>query len=143
MVETTINHVYEVLDLVDKAKTSKEKVEVLKNHSSTALKDILIGTFDDSIQWNLPEGIPPYRPAEASSAPSTLHKQLNTLVYFVKGNRGDELVKFKRESMFISLLESIHPEDAKVVLAMVAKKLPVKGLTKAVVKEAFPDLIRK
>ena len=45
--------------------------------------------------------------------------------------------------MFIRLLESIHPKDAKIVLAMVAKKLPVKGLTKTMVKEAFPNLIRK
>jgi Family of unknown function (DUF6433) len=142
MAENNANYVHEVLNLVHKAKTSKEKVDILKNNSSMALKNVLFGTFDDSIQWNLPEGEPPYRPAEPNSAPSTLQKQLNALVYFIKGNKGDALAKFKRESMFISLLESIHPEDAKVVLAMVSKKLPTKGLTKAVVKEAFPDLIR-
>ncbi len=142
MAETNTKFVYEVLALIDKAKTKQEKLDLLKQHESNALKNILVGTFDESIEWNLPEGEPPYRPAEPSSPSSTLHRQLNNLVYFIKGNKGDNLLKFKRESMFVSMLESIHPEDAKVVIAMVAKKLPVKGLTKALVKEAFPNLIR-
>lgn len=143
MVENNTKYVHEVLALIDKAKTKQEKIDLLRNHESTVLKNVLKGTFDDVIQWNLPEGEPPYRPAEPSSAPSTLHRQLNNLVYFIKGPKGDALVKFKRESMFVRMLESIHPEDAKVVIAMVAKKLPVKGLTKALVKEAFPNLILK
>lgn len=142
MAENNTKFVYEVLALIDKAKTKQEKIDLLKQHESNALKNVLLGTFDESIEWNLPDGEPAYRPAEPSSPPSTLHRQLNNLVYFIKGNKGDSLIKFKRESMFVRMLESIHPEDAKVVIAMVAKELPVKGLTKALVKEAFPNLIR-
>ena len=43
--------------------------------------------------------------------------------------------------LFIEMLESIHPEDAKILLNMVVKQPPVKGITKAVVKQAFPDLL--
>jgi hypothetical protein len=39
------------------------------------------------------------------------------------------------------MLESIHAEDALIVLDMVAKKSPVKGLTKKLVLEAFPKLL--
>jgi hypothetical protein len=39
------------------------------------------------------------------------------------------------------MLESIHAEDALIVLDMVAKKPPVKGLTKKLVEEAFPTLL--
>jgi hypothetical protein len=52
------------------------------------------------------------------------------------------MLKIKREMMFIRMLESIHPEDAKIVVAMLTRKLPTKGLTKALVKEAFPKLLR-
>jgi len=107
------------------------------------LKNVLIGTFDDAIEWNIPDTPPPFVPADERYAPSSLQKQLNQLIYFIKGNKGDKLLKVKRETMFIRLLESIHPKDANIVLAMVAKKLPVKGLTKALVKEAFPTLIQK
>lgn len=141
MAENRTKLVYEVMELVDKASTKQEKINILKNHDNMALRNILIGTFNDKIEWNLPEGEPPYRPSDEQSVPSTFNKQLNQLVYFIKGNKGDALPKLKRERMFIQLLESIHPQDAKLVLAMVAKKLPVKGLTKAMVKEAFPNLI--
>jgi len=43
--------------------------------------------------------------------------------------------------LFIEMLETIHPEDAKILLNMIQKKPPVKGLTEKVVKEAFPDLL--
>lgn len=143
MVEVRTKMVYEVLEMVDKASTKQDKMDILKNNDSMVLRNVLIGTFDDAIEWNLPEGDPPYTPSEEHNAPTFLSKQLSQLVYFIKGNKGDNLTKLKRETMFIRLLESIHPKDAKIVLAMVAKKLPVKGLTKAMVKEVFPNLIRK
>ena len=142
MNENVSKYVHEVLALVDKAASKKDKIELLQKHDSMVLKNVLLGTFDDSFEWDLPPGTPPYQPCDAHNAPSNLTKQLNNLPYFIKGQKKD-LLKIKREMMFIRLLESIHPEDAKIVLAMVAKKLPVKGLTKALVKEAFPNLIRK
>jgi hypothetical protein len=47
--------------------------------------------------------------------------------------------------MFIKLLEAIHPNDAKVIIRMKDKDLQgmYKGVTKKLVEEAFPGLIRK
>ena len=143
MADTHAKFIHEILDLVDKAKTKQEKIELLKRHDSMVLKNVLVGTFDDNIVWNVPDTPPPYVPADEFMPASTLQKQLNQLLYFIKGNKGDNLMKVKRETMFIRLLEVIHPKDAKIVLAMVSKKLPVQGLTKALVKEAFPNLIQK
>lgn len=141
MADTHPKFIHEVLDLVDKAKTKQEKIDLLKKYDSMVLKNILIGTYDSKIVWNIPEGVPPYTPADEMAQSSTIQKQLNQLRFFIKGGAGDTLLKVKREMMFIRLLESIHPKDAQIVLAMVAKKLPVKGLTKALVKEVFPKLI--
>jgi hypothetical protein len=51
----------------------------------------------------------------------------------------------KVESMFIKVLEAIHPKDAEVVIAMKDKKFngKYKGLTKKLVSDAFPGLISK
>jgi hypothetical protein len=143
MVDTHPKFIHEILDLIGKAKDKQERIELLKKHDSNVLKNILIGSFDDAIEWNLPDTPPPYNPADEHLPPSTINKQLNQLPYFIKGNKGDGLSKVKREAMFIRMIETIHPKDAEVVLAMVAKKLGVKGLTKALVKEVFPNLIRK
>ena len=49
----------------------------------------------------------------------------------------------KRESLFISLLETIHPKDAELFLEAKDKNLKYKGITKKLVMDAFPNLIRK
>lgn len=133
--------IYEVLDAVGKAKTKKEKVELLQQNESWALKDILRGTYDDAIQWLLPEGKPPFTPA-GKHVPSNLIRQNTQFKHFVKGGSGESMLKAKREKIYITLLESIHPQDAELVISMVSKQ-SIKGITKEVVKEAFPNLIAK
>ena len=46
----------------------------------------------------------------------------------------------KREQIFIGVLEAVHPKDAELMLGMINKK-SIKGVTKKVVEEAFPNLI--
>jgi len=137
--------VFEILQQVEKAKSRKEKITILQSNNIMPLKDVLRGTFDESIQWNLPAGDNvPYEPSREESVPSTLRKQHMKFKYFVKGLRESEsLTSVRRESIFLGMLEAIHPEDAKVVVSMINKKSPVKGLTKKLVEEAFPGLILK
>jgi len=52
------------------------------------------------------------------------------------------LTQAKRESLYIGMLESIDPDDAKVLLAMRTRKLPYKGLTQKLVAEAFPGIAK-
>lgn len=133
--------VYEVLEEFEKIKARADKVQFLQKHNTNALRDVLRGTFDDSVVWLLPEGAPPYTPAQPESIPSNLLKQNMKFTYFVKGGKGDQLTTMKRERIFLDVLESIHPKDALVLLNMKDKKPPVKGLTKKLVQEAFPNLI--
>jgi len=134
--------VFEVIEEAVKAKTKNDKINMLKKYESAALKDILRGTYDDTIQFNLPEGEPPFTANDPHNTPSNLMKQHKQFGYFVKGGPGDSINQIKREMMFIRLLESIHPADAKLVCNM-TDKVKITGLTKAVVKEAFPNLIKE
>lgn len=135
--------VYEILEKVSKTKTRADKIDVLKQNDSWALRDVLRGSFDESIQWNLPGGTPPYEPAKEESVPSNLLKRNRDFVHFVKGGTGDSMPAVKRESIFIRLIESIHPRDAEVLIDMINKKSPAKTVTRKLVEEAFPGLIRK
>ena len=60
---------------------------------------------------------------------------------FVKGGPGDKMPKYKKEQIFIGILEGVHPEDAKLVLNMINKK-KIPGISKPVVEEAFPKLLQ-
>ena len=134
--------VYEVIQETSEKKTKKEKLEFLKTNESWALKDVLRGALDESITWLIPAGSPPYTPAQGHNSSSNLLRQNIQFSYFVKGGKGDQIMKAKREQIYITLLESIHPKDAELVVAMMSRKIPYKGITKELVKEAFPDLIR-
>lgn len=132
--------IFEIFDKVSKAKTKKEKMEILRHNDCVALRDVCRGFFDESIQWTLPPGKPPYVANLPKSVPSTLLKQNKQFKYFVKGGVGDQVAAYKREQIFISVLESIHPLDAEILIDMI-NKTPVKGITKPLIEESFPGLI--
>ena len=135
--------VYEVLEKVAKQRSKADKIKVLREHGTMmALRDVLQGTFDDRIEWNLPDGVVPFTAAREEAVPTTLRKEHLKFKFFVKGLReSEDLMSVKRERLFIDLLESVDPRDAEAVVNMINKKPPVKGLTEKIVKEALPDLI--
>lgn len=132
---------YEIFKKMRSAKSKSKCIEILKENESWALKDLIRGAMDSTIQWNLPEGEPPYTPSLAHSAASSILKEHKRFGYFAKGGPGDKLPAFKRENIFISILEAIHPEDAKIVADMVNKKVQ-KPITRPMVNEAFPGLLK-
>lgn len=133
-------YIFEVLELASKG-SKENKINVLKKNESWALKDILKGTFDTNIQWNLPTGEVPYTAAEAHNHPANLLRENTKFKYFVKGFKaGESLPSFKREKLFLGIIEGIHPQDAEAVVNMI-NKTPPKGITKNIVQNAFPGLL--
>jgi hypothetical protein len=130
--------IYEILDLVKSAKTKQEKVEILRKHQSETLTYILELAFHPNVGWWLPEGAPPYKPCQLVDTEGRLYNEARTLPLYLSGNRPD-LKPHQRENLFIGLLESIHPKDAELLIAVKDKK--VKGLNVETINEAFPGLI--
>lgn len=143
MVNKVSLQVHEIINKARKAKSRKDKIEVLQQYECWALKDLLRGTYDDLVKWNLPPGTPPYEPAKEDSIPSTLHKQHTKFKHFVSGLAGDKLPGVRRERLFIEMLEAIHPADAELLIGMKDKENIGGGITKKLVQEAFPKLIVK
>lgn len=133
--------VYEVLDEVRKKRSKADKIKVLQDNESWALKDIIRGSMDSTVEFNVPDGPPPYTPNRPESVPSNLLKRHRDFINFAKGGPGDKLPAFKRERSYIQLLEGIHPEDAIWVINMVSKTQH-RWLTRPIVEEAFPGLLR-
>lgn len=135
--------VFEIFEEFSTKTNDEERKQVLLEYKDVqAFKDILRGTFDDSLQFLLPGGKPPYTPNLPQSTPSSLLREHRNFGLFVKGGPGKNLPAYRREMKFIQLLESIHPDDALIVLSMVEKKSPVEHLTVDIVKEVFPSLIK-
>ena len=134
---------HDVFVEVEEAKTRKEKIDVLKKHSSASLKAVLGYTYDPNVKWLLPEGEPPYTPLPASAdQQARLIGEVRRFYLFVEGptEAQQNISSARREKLFIEMLEVVDPNDAKVLLGMKNRKLPYKGLTRKLVAEAFPTI---
>tara|TARA_R100000458_G_C8134694_1_gene148313 strand:- start:85 stop:588 length:504 start_codon:yes stop_codon:yes gene_type:complete len=130
----------EILTKVAKLKTKKDKIEYLQKYNTDALRMVIKSSFDPKIEWALPEGDVPYTPNEAPEGTehTVLSQEARTLFNFIKGGNG-QLTQNKRETMFVQMLEGLHADEAKLIVAAKDKKLHqvYKGLSANVVKEAF------
>ena len=164
--------IFEIFDLASKQRSKAKKVEVLQKYNHDALRMLLIWNFDESIQSALPDGVVPYsgyaeqttqsgnlstkiteearRMYETGSfsigtsdksAKSTLRKECKHFYHFIRGGN-NALSSIRRETMFINLLEGLHPLEAEILCLVKDKKLEDKyKLTKELVSEAFPQIV--
>ena len=163
--------VFEVLDLASRQRSKAKKVEVLKKHQDASLKSVLIWNFDESIVSALPPGEVPYSGFDDQNVYSgtlttrideevrkmhetdsfslgsgdkqghtTIRREARNFYRFVKGGQ-DGLSTVRRETMFINILEGLHPLEAEILILVKDKKLTDKyKVTKEIVSEAFPDI---
>ena len=133
----------EILQKVSNAKTKAQKIKLLQEHNSAALRSILIASYDSSAECLLPEGDVPYTPNEAPKGieHTYLDREFRQLRLFYRGG-GSQLTPLRREALFIQLLEGLHAEEAEVVCLAKDKCLNKKyRITKQVVEEAFPQIV--
>ena len=130
-----------ILGEVAKAKNKDEKKAVLVRYDNGALREILKYAFHPDIKFLLPTGNPPYKSVvDESDNPTYLYGLVRKLYLFVEGGNPN-LNTTRREYLFIEMLESIHPLEAKLLLQVKDKKIKCRGLTYNLIKETFPELL--
>ena len=161
---------YEVLEAASKQRTKAKKIEVLKTYAHDSIMAVLIWNFDESIVSLLPEGEVPYgNTREDNSVTGTLSDKINDAVGMMResgsaslgsqdqgkasirgeytkfynflkgGNNG--LSSLRRETMFINILEGLHPLEAEILVLVKDKKLTDRyKITKEVVSAAYPQI---
>jgi len=128
--------------LVSKARTRAKKIEILKEYRNDALVSLLIWNFDDSVISALPQGPVPYKPNEAPKGTehTSLRSEQRSFYNFVKGGN-DKLSKTRRETIFIQMLEGLHPEEADLLILVKDKQLIDKyNISRGHIEEAYPDI---
>ncbi len=134
--------IFEILDLVSAQRSKAKKVEILQEYRDPSLVSILIWNFDDTVISVIPEGEVPYNPNEVpvGTDHTSLRREYKNLYHFVQGGNAS-LSTIRRETMFIQMLEGLHPREAEILCLIKDKKLTTKyKLTYEVVKEAYPDI---
>ena len=161
---------FEVFDAVSKQRSKAKKVEVLRRYAHDSILTLCIWNFDETALSALPYGDVPYGTnREDDSMTGTLSDKINDAVgkmnemgsnslgsqdqgkasirkeytkfyNFIKGGN-DSLSNLRRETMFINILEGLHPREAEILVLVKDKRLSEKyKITKEVVSEAYPQI---
>ena len=133
----------EILEVVHKQRSKAKKVQVLQHYRDDALTALLIWNFDPSVTSALPEGDVPYKPNDVPEGTdhTSLRREWKNLYHFIKGGN-DGLNGLRRESMFVQMLEGLHPREADLICLVKDKRLSDKyKVTLEMVKEAYPDIV--
>ena len=131
----------EILQKVSNAKTKAQKIKLLQEMNSPALRAILIANFDESVISMLPDGDVPYKPNDApeETEHTKLIQEYRKLYLFFKG--GANISQARRETLFIQLLEGLHAKEAEVLSLVKDKKIGKRWkITRQCVEEAFPNI---
>lgn len=103
-----------ITELLEDINADTANIEKYKTNG--ALKILFEYAFDPEKKFDLPAGDPPFKedPAPIGMSPGNLHMEMRKLYIFCR----KDLTPLRRETLFIQLLENIHPSEAKVVLAI-------------------------
>ena len=133
---------HEILEQAQGYKTEGPRIKFLKKHDTFALRTVLQLAFNESIELDFPEGAPPYTPSPnpAGLEPRRLKNALSGLGKCVKQSK---VAGYKKEKIFIGILETINANDAKAIIAAKDKELNkmYANITYELVEKTFPTLV--
>jgi hypothetical protein len=122
-------------EILDEINTDPKLLET-KYRGNSALKIVFEYAFLPEKKFVLPEDEPPFRPdaAPIGMSPAILTQELRRFYVFLR----KDLKPIKREALFISLLESVHPTEAELIIAIKDQKLhkKYKKITRKLVESA-------
>jgi len=163
---------FEVFDLVSRSRTKQKKIEILKKYDDSSLRRLFVWNFDQSIVSILPEGPVPYvgydeqntysgtlttkiseevrkmhesgnfsLGASDQQGHTTIRRESKHFYHFVKGGN-DGINAIRRETMYINILQGLHPLEAEILVLVKDKQLETKyKISKDIVSEAYPNIV--
>ena len=163
--------VFEVLDAASKQRSKAKKAEVLQRYKHPSIVTLFVWNYDSSIITLLPEGPVPYGTnKDDQTSTGTLSSRIDDAVSkmsemgstslgsqdqgqasiraeykkfynFCKGGN-PSLSNLRRETMFINILEGLHPLEAEILILVKDKNLETKyKISKEVVSTAYPEIV--
>ena len=134
----------EIFEEFDKLTTRQERISLLQKYGDERFKTFLKAVFNPNIKFDVE--VPKYRPAPepAGLNYTYLDNEVLKLYRFVEGHpaRPQGLTKEKQTQLLLVILESLHKDEAELMVKMFRKNLEVKFLTPNLVDDAFPGIIK-
>ena len=133
----------EIFEDFDKATTKQERLAVLRKNDHPMFRLFLQAAFHPNVVFDV--NVPKYRPAPepAGLNYTYLDSEMTKIYRFVKDHpsRPEGLSDKKKTELLLVALESLHKDEATLLVKLIQKDLGVKHLTPKLVEEAFPGLL--
>lgn len=130
-------------ELFEELKTAEDRSKHLRANLSYGVITILQLAFNQRIRLDVPEGEPPY--VEDKNPPDrTLRRYDNAVKELGHCTIQTKIPSFRKEQIFISVLESVSAQDAKIIIAAKDKKLSelYPFLTEEFIKKTLPEILK-
>ena len=163
--------VFEIFDLITKERSKSRRVQALRKFEHPSLKALFIWNFDETVISALPPGDVPYASVGEQDAysgtvsgtvsdavkkmeelksnslgsqdqgQSSIRREFKKFYNFIKGGN-DGLSNLRRETIFINIVQGLHPREAEILCLVKDKKLEekYKAVTKEIISQAYPDI---
>lgn len=138
-------NIYEVFEDFKSAKNKKDRLKVLQDNDTFALRNVLRGTFHpqakfiikETPDWKRQDDLPP------GMAYNNMSHALDKVYLFMENHPRTpaNLTEKRKIELLIQVLESLEPKEADVYMGVILKKQNVPHLTEALVNEAFPGIL--
>ena len=132
----------EILDAFKTLSTDEERIAYLRKQDHQRFRDFLQYAFNPKIEFDVK--IPEYRPAQEPAGLNFtyLDIELGKMYLYIKGHskRSPDLTPERQTSLFKSILEALHKDEAAYLVKMVNKDLEIPTLTKKLINQAYPNL---
>jgi hypothetical protein len=133
----------EIFEEFDKCTTKADRINCLRKYDHPRFRTFLQAAFNPNITFDVP--IPNYRPAvePAGMNYAYLDQEVSKLYRFAKGHpaRPEGLTPEKQKALLTVILESLHKDEAALMIKMLQKDLQVKFLTVNLINETFPGVL--
>ena len=103
-----------ITEILKEINDDPKKIEQYKENA--ALRILFEYTYDPAKKFILPDGDPPFKPdaAPIGMNPANIYQELKKFYVFCR----KDLTPVRRETLFIQLLENVHPTEAALLLAV-------------------------
>jgi hypothetical protein len=133
---------FEILNEFEQAKTESERIAVLQKYDTKQFREFLFYALETTLEYDVE--IPKYRPAPepAGLNYTYLSMEMDKMYRFIKGHklRPEGLSAQKQKQLLLVVLESLHKEEAEILVKMLQKKFKVNFLTQKIVQKALSGM---
>lgn len=141
---------FEFVEEAGKIRDENERIEYARKNWSHTIAYMFYFAYDSRVQWKIPKGTPPFQVTDyLPESYNALNQAVSKMYIFMTGYPSQDISKIypqnmsqiQREQLFISLLETLHPKDAALLIRAKDGLVMGNGLDEAFIRKAYPDLL--